>query len=105
MEVLTRRTVAYTRLTDPTEAAQVAMARSSDATDLGQAVTSAGATVIIEMIGAQVAATVEDIRAGIERAKIEAETRRLEIEKEPTHHEPDPDPAPTDPAPADPATD
>ena len=90
MEVLSKRTVRYTRLTNPAEAAQVAMVRSEDSSDLGKAITSAGATVIIEAIGAQMGIAIEEIKAGIERVKTEAETRRIEIENEPEHEEPAP---------------
>lgn len=88
-EVLISQRIRYTRITDPTEAAQVAMVRSEDSSDLGKAITSAGTTVLVEAIGAQFGLAVEEVRAAIERAKIEAEARRNEPAPEPS-----PEPAP-----------
>jgi hypothetical protein len=91
MEVLASRTVKYTRLTNPDAAAQVAMVRSEDSSDLGKAITSAGTTVLVEAIGAQLGIATAEIAAAIERAKIEAEARKAEAEAE---AEPEPEVTP-----------
>lgn len=91
IEILASQRIRYTRLTEPAEAAQVAMARSEDASELGKAISSAGTTVLIEAIGAQLGIATAEISAAIENAKIAAEERRAEREAE---AESETDPAP-----------
>jgi hypothetical protein len=60
--------------------------------DLGAAITSAGTTVLIEALAAQVGIATAEIGAAIERARIEAEARKAEAEQ--PAPEPTPEPAP-----------
>lgn len=94
VEVLQRRSITYTRLTDPLEAAQVALARSEESRLRSDAIASAGATIIVEAIGAQLQRSIEALRAGVERAQIDADVKMAEMEM---HHEA-PAPAPAPPA-------
>lgn len=94
VEVLQRRSITYTRLTDPLEAAQVALARSEESRLRSDAIASAGATIIVEAIGAQLQRSIEALRAGVERAQIDADVKMAEMEM----HLEAPAPAPAPPA-------
>jgi hypothetical protein len=85
-ERLIVREIVYVRGTQSNaNAGETVAALAGEGGDLGAAIASAGTTVLIEAIGAQLGIATAEISAAIERAKIEAEARK---------NEPTPEPAP-----------
>lgn len=89
VHLLEERSIIFTRLTDPSASAQVALARSEGIERVTQTVATAGVTAMVEYLASQTTIALEQLRTALE-------TRRLELEHE--HHEPEPDAPPPAPA-------
>jgi hypothetical protein len=73
-EVLVKRTITYTRGTrSNANAGATVVGVAEEGGRLGAAITSAGTTVAVELIAAQLGIAVEEVAGAIERARIEAE--------------------------------